>query len=233
MANSMQTTGTVSTKVMQLNRSVLIADSVRLTRESLFELLTRRGVAVTASSADAESVVAALDGHAIDLVVCNAATVDLRAVVPAVHAVRELPVVALSVGQTVADVALCAELGLAGFVLADDSLEDLLDLIETASFGEAQCPAGAVPMLLTALRRLAATADSSRLTSREHEIAVLLLEGMANKEIAKRLGITARTVKNHLHHVYDKLGLHSRGEVAALLRDSTQSNLLPRSVTTS
>ena len=227
----MPTNDSIPTTSAQRARSVLIADPVRLTRESLAELLARRGVAIGALGTSPESVAAALDDVAIDVVVCNAATIDLPAVVQAVHSVREIPVVALSVEQTVADVALCAELGLAGFVLAEESIEDLLGLIATASAGWTTCPERAVPMLMRAFRARRRS-SGSRLTPREREIAELLQEGLANKEIATRLGITARTVKNHLHHVYDKLGLHSRGEVVALLRDRTGSNIENRSVGT-
>lgn len=206
--------------------SVLVADGVRLTREGIAELLQANGVQAFVCSAAPDDVIVSLRQHAIDLVVCNAATVDLVPVVAAVRSVRDLPVVAMSVSETVADVALCAELNLAGFVLADDSVEDLLSLIETAEVGHAQCPAHAIPMLMQAVRQQASSAFGlARLTARESEIANLLQEGLANKEIALRLGITTRTVKNHLHHVYDKLGVHSRGEVAARLRRRT---LAPR-----
>ncbi|MEE1926871.1 helix-turn-helix transcriptional regulator [Streptomyces sp. TRM 70351] len=50
------------------------------------------------------------------------------------------------------------------------------------------------------------------LTPREHEILALLLTGMSNRAIARRLGITERTVKNTLHPVYRKLGVAGRAE---------------------
>ena len=55
-----------------------------------------------------------------------------------------------------------------------------------------------------------------RLTPREEEIAFLLLQGFTNKAIAERCYISEQTVKDHLKHVYHKMGIHHRA--ALLLR---------------
>jgi two-component system, NarL family, nitrate/nitrite response regulator NarL len=63
-----------------------------------------------------------------------------------------------------------------------------------------------------------ARADSSvgsNLTPREREILALLADGLANKQIAARLGISKNTVKTHLELVFDKLGVSSRAEAVA------------------
>lgn len=198
-------------------RTVLVADGVRLTRDGVRELLQARGIMVETCSSAPEEIVRSLARALIDLVVCNSSTSSLAPMVAAIRSVRAVPVVAMSVKETVADVALCAELDLAGFVLADDSVDDLVHVIRTAELGRAQCPPHAIPMLMHAVRSRATWAvGGPRLTSRETEIVKLLQDGLANKEIALELGITARTVKNHLHHAYGKLGVHSRGEAVAL-----------------
>ncbi|MER9654273.1 response regulator transcription factor [Mesorhizobium sp. M0152] len=56
--------------------------------------------------------------------------------------------------------------------------------------------------------------SSSKLTGRESEIADLVSRGMRNKTIAQRLHVSEGTVKMHLHHVYAKLNLGSRAELA-------------------
>jgi DNA-binding NarL/FixJ family response regulator len=65
------------------------------------------------------------------------------------------------------------------------------------------------------------TADVSsgpvRLTKREREIATLAATGRSSKEIAERMYLSQRTVENHLHHVYVKLGVTDRAALAAAL----------------
>ena len=54
---------------------------------------------------------------------------------------------------------------------------------------------------------------SERLTKRERDIASLIAEGMTNRDIAHRLGLTENTVRNYLQHVFDKVGRSSRAEL--------------------
>jgi DNA-binding CsgD family transcriptional regulator len=56
-----------------------------------------------------------------------------------------------------------------------------------------------------------------QLTDREHEVATLAARGLSNPQIAERLFVSARTVENHLAHVYDKLGVRGREHLAAAL----------------
>lgn len=52
------------------------------------------------------------------------------------------------------------------------------------------------------------------LTEREQEVACLVADGASNKEVARRLGVTERTVKDHLTHIFSKLNLHDRVQLA-------------------
>lgn len=56
------------------------------------------------------------------------------------------------------------------------------------------------------------------LTERERETALLVREGLSNKEIASRLGITERTVKQHMSHIFEKLEVSDRFALAMLLK---------------
>jgi DNA-binding NarL/FixJ family response regulator len=55
------------------------------------------------------------------------------------------------------------------------------------------------------------------LSERELEVCCLIARGKMNKEIAEVLGITFRTVQNHVYHIFEKLGVHSRSGVAVWL----------------
>jgi DNA-binding CsgD family transcriptional regulator len=57
------------------------------------------------------------------------------------------------------------------------------------------------------------------LSKRERETLTLLAEGLSNSEIAERLGISEKTVRNHLSHLFDKLGVWSRAQAIVFARD--------------
>jgi DNA-binding CsgD family transcriptional regulator len=71
------------------------------------------------------------------------------------------------------------------------------------------------PVRTPSIARLTRTPE---LTDREEEIARLAIAGLANREIAARLHVSVRTVDNHLHHVYEKLGIARREELSSVLR---------------
>jgi DNA-binding NarL/FixJ family response regulator len=61
-----------------------------------------------------------------------------------------------------------------------------------------------------------------KLTARELEVLVLLDDGLSNQQIARRLCIELATVKNHVHHILEKLQVERRGEAGAYLRRHPQ-----------
>ena len=68
------------------------------------------------------------------------------------------------------------------------------------------------------------------MTKREREVVALIAEGLSNKEIAERLHIALHTVKSHMHNVLEKLGLHSRLQVAAYVHGDRGQLLRSRGV---
>jgi DNA-binding NarL/FixJ family response regulator len=63
------------------------------------------------------------------------------------------------------------------------------------------------------------TGAFDELSPRERETLSLLAEGLSNSEIAERLGISEKTVRNHLSHLFDKLGVWSRAQAIVFARD--------------
>ena len=63
-----------------------------------------------------------------------------------------------------------------------------------------------------------AVGDATALTPREHEIALLAAGRVSSGDIALRLSLSVRTVNNHLHRAYVKLGISGRAQLAAVLR---------------
>src|SRR5439155_4532645 len=61
--------------------------------------------------------------------------------------------------------------------------------------------------------------DPTRLTAQELAVARLVADGMSNRQVAAELFVSIKTVQFHLTHIYSKLGVSSRTELAARLRD--------------
>jgi DNA-binding NarL/FixJ family response regulator len=76
-------------------------------------------------------------------------------------------------------------------------------------------------MNMKAITRINRSADNRTerlllLTGRERQIMNLVSEGLSNKEIARKVKLTDGTIKVHLHHVFEKLGISNRTSLAAL-----------------
>lgn len=122
------------------------------------------------------------------------------------------------------------EAGAAGYVLQDDSLEDLIEIVRATQEGRVfVSPEIAAAMMerLTDLAQMFAgvqnnITDTTALTSREVEVLELISKGFTNYQIAQNLVIEVGTVKNHVHNILEKLNVSSRGEAAAYLAFMTK-----------
>jgi DNA-binding NarL/FixJ family response regulator len=81
-----------------------------------------------------------------------------------------------------------------------------------------ECEGGSTPALQAVKTR-------AQLTRTEREIAILAAAGRSNNQIARELVISFRTVENHLHHVYEKLGISGRRELSTAVLDEDWSPL--------
>jgi two-component system nitrate/nitrite response regulator NarL len=198
---------------------IVIASYVRLYCEGLVACL--RGV----GGIDVIGVATAPD-ELLDL--CNALAPDVVVLdaaapmpLPSLDALRRRPrTIAFGVGSSASDVIACAEKGISAYVPRDASVEDLVAAIERVVRGEIVLS----PRVAGELWRRLGTGDGrsrpvpNGLTRREQEVLALMRDGSANKEIASRLRISLSTVKNHVHHILDKLGVQRRGQAAAISR---------------
>jgi len=118
--------------------------------------------------------------------------------------------------------------GVAGFVLKDATLEELLATIRSVAEGRTVLPPEMAATLFSQivgeaiLRGPDAVGQATELTPRERKVVGLIGDGMSNKAIATSLGISPHTVKSHVRNVMDKLALHSRLQIAAYLHRGTE-----------
>jgi two-component system, NarL family, response regulator DevR len=204
---------------------VLVIGSNRFHREELSRLLSasphmERVDALKATADVADSVndlspdVIAVDAGPLAEVVVR----EIRRVRPAT------PIVALGVTDSEEEIVALAEAGTATLVMAEEPPQAILAAVESAVSGQVL---GASRIATILQRRLAELTHFSRqtdeavLTRRQIEILNLLGEGLTAKEIALRLVIAPRTVRNHIQRIYIALGVHRRSEAVAWLRERT------------
>ncbi|MFF4406221.1 response regulator [Streptomyces sp. NPDC001262] len=129
-------------------------------------------------------------------------------------------VLILTTYSTDADILAAVEAGATGYLLKDAPPEDVAAAVHATARGETVL---APPVAARLLGRVRAGGRPT-LSPRETEILGLLAEGLANRQISRRLFISEATVKTHLVHIYGKLGVDSRtaavtaGLAAGLIR---------------
>ncbi|MFG2180078.1 response regulator [Streptomyces abikoensis] len=124
---------------------------------------------------------------------------------------RPPAVLILTTYSTDADILAAVEAGATGYLLKDAPPEEVAAAVHAAARGETVL---APPVAARLLGRVRAGGRPA-LSPRETEILGLVAEGLANRQISKRLFISEATVKTHLVHIYDKLGVDSRTAAVA------------------
>jgi len=102
--------------------------------------------------------------------------------------------------------------GAIGYLLKDADSHELRRAIKAAAAGQVQLSPQAAARLLREIRTPEKSAEV--LTERERDVLQLLAQGMSNKEISRTLNIAEQTVKTHVSHILDKLGVPSRTQAA-------------------
>ncbi|MBE2225007.1 MAG: response regulator transcription factor [Anaerolineae bacterium] len=181
--------------------------------------VVREGLAgMLASQADFEVVATASDGsQAIALDAQwqpDVILMDLRmpgtdgvTAIQAIKAQRQAAnILVLTTYDSDADIVRAIEAGATGYLLKDTPRDELYRAIRAAARGESVLAPAVAARLMTRMR---APAEES-LSAREIEVLQLVAKGKSNKEIGKALHISTATVKTHLIHVFDKLGVKDR-----------------------
>jgi len=191
--------------------------------------VVRRGLAgLIESTEDLEVVGVARDGsEAVELVRehrPDVAVMDLQMpVLDGVEATRAIvgeatgtEVLVLTSFSDHARIDAAIEAGAVGYLLKDAEPEALLDGIRAVARGESPLDPRAARRVLSHRSPAPPGTDpaAATLSPRELEVLRLVVEGLLNKQIAQRLGITERTVKAHLTSAYQRIGVADRTQAA-------------------
>ena len=213
---------------VQARIRTLIVIDVRLYREGLATTLgARERLHVAGAVGSRSDALRAVGEVSPDLVIVDVALPEALDLMRDLRAQRPTTrIIAFAVDEDISAVLDCAEAGAAGFVTANASIDELVDAIERTIAGELLCS----PRIAAELLRRAADPRGGNgtapdgLTNREREVLAFVRQGRSNKEIGAALNIAEATVKNHVHHILEKLQVANRGQAA--IQGATGTSLL-------
>ena len=197
---------------------VVVADDHPLYREGVVRALSASGqVEIVAEAEDGRSALAEIQQHRPDVALLDYKLPELDGVAVTNAVVREqLPTRVLLV-SAFADSGIvykALETGAAGFVSKEARREQIVDAVLACSRGENVVPPDVAAGLVSEIR-LRKQDDTPALTPREQEILHLIASGKSLPEIAKELFLGLTTVKTHVQHLYEKLGVSDRAAAVA------------------
>lgn len=108
--------------------------------------------------------------------------------------------------------------GASGYLLKQVQGREVVRAVETVATGQSLLDPAVTQKVLEKVKRLATgrgAGEISQLSAQEQKVLALVSEGKTNREIARALGLSDKTVKNYLSHVFEKLHLSRRAEAAA------------------
>ena len=193
------------------NIRVFLVDDLPIVREGVRSYLTNHAITVVGEASDAKEALRKVKKAAPDVVVLdvNLPSIDggelarrLRRLIP------KSKLIAFSIHSIEEYVVKMARCGVQGYVTKDQPAGNLLEAIKHVFQGGLHFPAGMNDILLApAAESSSDQPGAAELTDREVEVLTLLAEGLSNKSIAAKLGISVRTAETHRENLSHKLNI--------------------------
>ena len=196
---------------------VLVVDDQTLFRTGLTSLLNAdERVDVVAQAVDGADAVKQAARVKPDVVLMDIKMPNMDGIEATRQIVEALPgikVLMLTTFETDSQVIQALKAGASGYVLKDSTAAAIVSSIVAVMSGERVMASAVANRVLEMLTGTATPKEFyDGLTNREIEILKLLATGMANKQIAYRLKISEKTVRNHVSNMYEKLGIYDRSQ---------------------
>ena len=204
-----------------MSTRVLIADDHLIVREGLRLIFdTVPEIELIGEASNGQEALDAVDTLHPDVVLMDLQMPFMDGITAIKHLHQMHPELAIIILTTYKEDALMHRglaAGALGYLFKDTDRETLIDTIQAAVQGKSLLSPEVLQQLLNYQSSNPATPANveSLLTEREAEVLLMVADGARNKEIAFKLGITERTVRAHLSHIFQKLEVDSRSAAAA------------------
>jgi len=210
-ASSVDTQGTKRVRVV-------VADDHPLYREGVVRALSASGqVEVVAEAGDGRTALSVIQEHLPDVALLDYKLPELDGVAVTHAVVREQLATRVLLVSAFTDSGIvykALETGAAGFISKEARREQIADAVLACARGENVVPPDVAAGLVSEIR-LRKQHDAPALTPREQEILHLIAAGKSLPQIAKELYLGLTTVKTHVQHLYEKLGVSDRAAAVA------------------
>lgn len=194
---------------------VLVADDHAVVRHGLAQLLsTFAGVELVGEAANGEEAATLCAERTPDVVLMDLEMPHVDGIEATKRIRAQRPDVAVVVLTSFSDrekILRALDAGAVGYLLKDVEPDELEKAIAAAARGESPLAPKAASAVVAARR---ATAPAEGLSEREREVLLMVVDGLANKQIARRLEISEKTVKAHLTSVFRQIGVTDRTQAA-------------------
>jgi DNA-binding NarL/FixJ family response regulator len=189
--------------------SVLLADDHTMLRQGLRRALEAEGITVLGEAANGEEAVKLAlerrpDVVLMDVSMAGSDGIDATKRLLSADARQLVVILTMHIDREVVDRAIRA--GAVGYLTKDCSLSDIVSAIRLAASGDTVLSPGLAEAMLHEVH----SDDDPVVSPREEEVLQLVADGFGTSEIAERMFISQKTVKNHLASIYEKLNARDR-----------------------
>lgn len=210
--------------------TVAIIEDHNTMRRMLVELIdSAPGYRCVCACATSKEALAELPKHQPDVALMDIHLPDESGIVCTAKLTEKMPglqVIMVTVYQDINLIFQALKAGACGYILKRFRPEQIIQAIAEVRAGGAPMTSEIARMLVQSFRTPTVIPDAG-LTAREAEILELLAEGLSNKEIAHKTGITAGTARNHLASIFKKLHVRCRSEATAKYLRNKQRGVTP------
>jgi DNA-binding NarL/FixJ family response regulator len=195
---------------------LMLADDHRMLREGLRRSMTEHGFDVVGEASDGAEAVDMAGELSPDVILMDVTMPELDGVeatrlVKAANPAIRIIMLTMHADQEVLAAAIRS--GASGYLVKDCSTEEIADAIRSAVSGETTLSPALAASMLNEVRKLDPPEQPEEdrvVTKREEEVLQLIADGCSTPEVAERLYISQKTVKNHLASIYQKLDARDR-----------------------
>ena len=192
---------------------LLLADDHRMLRETLKRSMIDEGFEVVAEASDGQEAVELATAHRPDVVLMDVTMPEMDGVEAARRICEthdDIRVIMLTMHADQDVIAAAIRAGAVGYLVKDCSFEEVADTVRQAMSADTDVSPLLAESMLSEAQSLLASDGDTVVSKREIEVLQLIADGCSTPEVAEKLYISQKTVKNHLASIYAKLDARDR-----------------------